>query len=52
MKHGVLSWFQEFYIATFSNIFFFTCNFLQQLLSSIAQNVKVHFEKHTLKQFK
>jgi len=40
MYYVVLSWLQEFYIATFS---FFTYNFLLKLLSSgpIAQNVKV-----------
>ena len=48
MQHDVLSWLQEFYITTF---FFSTCNFLLQLLLSIAQNVKVRFKKHVLKLF-
>jgi len=48
MQHDVLSWFQEFYIATF---FFSTCNFLLELLLSIVQNVKVRFKKHALKLF-
>jgi len=38
MQFDVLSCFQEFYIATCS---IFACNFLLQVLSSIAQNVKV-----------
>jgi len=48
MKHDVLSWFHEFYNATF---FFSTCNFLLQLLLSIAQNIKLLFKKHALKLF-
>ena len=48
MQHDVLCWFQEFYIATF---FFSTCNFLLELLLSIATNAKVQFKKHTLNCF-
>jgi len=43
MQFNVLSCFQEFCIATFS---IFTCNFLLEFLSSIAQNVKVLLKKY------
>jgi len=48
--YDVLSWLQEFYIATF---FFFTYNFSLQLLSSrpIAQNAKCYLKKHALELF-
>ena len=35
----------------FATFFFSTCNFLLQLLFSIAQIVKVRFKKHALKLF-
>ena len=44
----MLSWFQEFCIAAF---FFSTCNFLLELLLSIAQNAKVRFKEHALNLF-
>jgi len=43
-----LSCFQEIYIAP---SFIFTCNFLLQFLSSIAQNIKAFLNKNNAKLF-
>ena len=45
-KYNVLSCFYKFYLAY---LFDFTCNFLRQLLSIFALNVKVLFKTYALK---
>ena len=51
MYFNDLSCLQEFYFETFCNFFCFTRNFLLQLLSIFAQNVKVWFKKTCCKLF-